>query len=171
MLVPCFNIFQNFYKFKYYIIIRDIFMTKFCHNCGETLFDENATFCSFCGTRVVKEGVSEPKDASQPAPENIPRESRKVNTHSWAGILLGIIPVIIAIFVLLNLYLFPDIRLAGAPVSIAQLNVYCGESFFYATFGPHCDRNFLFFYIGWLVSVLLMIAGIYELYYTLRKSS
>ncbi len=79
--------------------------------------------------------------------------------------------MIIAIFVLLNIYLFPVVKLFGMSFSIAQLNAYCSETFFYATFGPHCDQNSLYFYTGWLVSVLLIIVGVYEVYYTMKKSS
>jgi hypothetical protein len=146
-------------------------MPKFCHNCGEELFDENAIFCSFCGTKVVKEEESKTGDDYQPDSKSPVGGIKKPNKYVWAGILLGIIPFIVAIFIFMNVYIFSYMKVGGVWVTIAQLNSYCSQSFYYNSFGPYCDRNFLFFYVGWLVSVILIIVGVYEIHYTLKKSS
>jgi hypothetical protein len=84
--------------------------------------------------------------------------------HSSDGTLVGIIAIIIGISVLGALYLFPFVTILGSSFSIAQLNTYCSNSLINAVFSANCNQYSFYFYGGWVVSGLLLIAGIYKIY-------
>lgn len=105
-------------------------MPKYCHECGAQLFDENAKFCSECGTITKKEPIisnnnapSEVSSILKPViSEQVIEKTRKSNNRAWGimAILLALVlPFLVnafklsTIFSLRNFYLAIAISVIG----------------------------------------------------------
>ena len=103
--------------------------------------------------------------------QTIWEETKKVNKQPSTNTVLGIIAVIAGISIVGALYLFPVVTILGTPFTIVQIKSYCSNSLVSAIFRAQCGQLSLFFYLGWLVSGIFIIAGIYTMYSSLKKNS
>lgn len=141
-------------------------MSKFCHECGAQLFEENAKFCSICGAKTVKD-----KESTQILPEsrkhgNLEQyepeeeEEEETNPHSQ---FMGIVSIIMGIGAILFIYIKPVVSVAGLSLTIADIHSYCSTNLVQLVSGNACSQYSGLFYILWILAIIFIVLGIIEL--------
>jgi len=133
-------------------------MARYCHECGDELFDETSKFCSKCGAKTVKD-----KEASQNQiplkPELIEISEKKgKSSHSSSS---GIFWIFIGLLIVLGIYLYPMASIAGKPLSLADLNSLCSNTIVSFLSGNSCSFYTTLFYIGWILVIIFVFYGLY----------
>jgi len=139
-------------------------MARYCHECGAELFDDTSKFCSKCGAKTVKEGDTvqrQTQQQSEPIQHN--EEEKEESSHSVAS---GIFLIFIGFLVVLGIYLYPMASVAGKTLSLADLNNLCSNTLVSVLSGNNCSLYTALFYIGWIVVVIFVVYGLYEIIVT-----
>lgn len=138
-------------------------MARYCHECGTELFDDTSKFCSKCGVKTIKDISPLQKPIpiqSEPVVHKEEIKDLKKNSHSVGN---GIIFIFVALGVLFTIYAFPMASIGGKSLSVADLNLYCSNPLINVLSGNSCSLYSSLFYIGWVIVVVIIIVGIYEM--------
>jgi hypothetical protein len=126
-------------------------------------------FCPSCGSKMIMQ--EPPKSGIEPqiTVKSESKETKKEDEFNWGSAAVGVIALLLGFGALMILYVFPYLSINGAGFSIAEINSFCSNPLVRVAVSSYCGGVSSIFIIGWIIAILFIIGGLYELYYSTKK--